>query len=298
VSDAGGTYNGSAFPATAKAVGVDGKTPVSGSFSYAYYVGSSVSGTPSATAPTNAGTYTVVATFTSSDPNYASSGTAKTTFTIKPASPMVSVTDAGGTYNGHAFPATAKALGLDGKTAVNGSFSYAYYVGSSVSGAALTTAPTNAGTYTVVATFTSSNPNYANDTARSTFTIAKAATASSNLTMPPQPSTMPMSILEQMVMDVMSLPFWSNTQTLAVLETMLWIGYSTASAQSPQLAGDLIWAEMGLTWDLILAGNQPLLLVNNPHSIALANAIDENPLYHTLPGWLLANALADRLLIV
>src|SRR5215469_12381211 len=89
VSDAGGTYNGSAFPATGTALGVDGKTAVNGSFSYAYYVGSSVSGTPSATAPTNAGTYTVVATFTSSDPNYASGGTAHTTFTIKPATPMV-----------------------------------------------------------------------------------------------------------------------------------------------------------------------------------------------------------------
>src|SRR5262249_44943806 len=70
VSDAGGTYNGTPFPASATAVGSDGKTPVAGSFSFAYYTGSSASGTPSATAPTNPGTYTVVATFTSSDPYY------------------------------------------------------------------------------------------------------------------------------------------------------------------------------------------------------------------------------------
>jgi hypothetical protein len=84
VADAGGTYNGKPFPATGTAVCVDGTTPVSGSFRYAYYVGTSASGTPSATAPGNAGTYTVVATFTSSDPRY-TGGSAQTTFTIKPA---------------------------------------------------------------------------------------------------------------------------------------------------------------------------------------------------------------------
>ena len=80
VSDAGGTYKGTSFAATGKAVGTDGTTPVSGTFSYAYYVGSSASGTSSATAPSNAGTYTVVATFTSTNSNYA-------TATPRPPSP-------------------------------------------------------------------------------------------------------------------------------------------------------------------------------------------------------------------
>jgi hypothetical protein len=84
VSDPGGTYNGSPFPATGSAVGVDGVTKVAGGFSFAYYPGSSASGTPSAAAPTSAGTYTVVATFTSSDPNY-TGGSAQATFTIRAA---------------------------------------------------------------------------------------------------------------------------------------------------------------------------------------------------------------------
>gem|GEM_PF-2757821 len=84
VVDAGGTYNGNPFPATATAVGIDGTTPVAGSFSYAYYAGSSASGTPLSTVPVNAGTYTVVATFTSNDADY-SNGSAQTTFTISPA---------------------------------------------------------------------------------------------------------------------------------------------------------------------------------------------------------------------
>src|SRR5207249_8718876 len=83
---------------TGKAVGVN-NTTVAGSFSYAYYVGGSVSGTPSATAPSNAGTYTVVATFTSTNSNYSSGGTAQTTFTISRAQPTTPVTDPAGIPN-------------------------------------------------------------------------------------------------------------------------------------------------------------------------------------------------------
>ena len=55
-------------------------------------------------------------------------------------------------YNGTAQPAVATAVGLDGMTAVAGSFAITYNGSSSV--------PVNASTYTVVANFTSSNPNY------------------------------------------------------------------------------------------------------------------------------------------
>jgi hypothetical protein len=52
----GGTYNGTAFVASGSAVGSDGSTPVAGSFTYTYYVGSTATGTPLAGAPTGAGT--------------------------------------------------------------------------------------------------------------------------------------------------------------------------------------------------------------------------------------------------
>jgi ELWxxDGT repeat protein len=83
--DAGGTYNGNAFPATATATGAAGE-PVHGNLAFTYYVGSTVSGTGSATAPTNPGTYTVVASFTSTDANYSNGMSAPVTFTITPAS--------------------------------------------------------------------------------------------------------------------------------------------------------------------------------------------------------------------
>jgi hypothetical protein len=174
VTDAGGTYNGKPFGANATAIGVDGTTPVNGNFTFTYYSGGTASGTPLSGAPSNTGTYTVVAAFSSSDTNY-SNGTAQTTFTISAATPTLSVTDAGGTYNGNPFSANATALGVN-NTPVSGSFSFAYYAGSSASGMPLSGAPSNVGIYTVVAAFTSSDPNYSNGTpAQTTFTITPAA---------------------------------------------------------------------------------------------------------------------------
>src|SRR5207237_7858786 len=49
--------------------------------SFTYYVGSSVSGSGSSTAPTNAGTYTVVAHFNTT-PNYLAADSAAVTITI------------------------------------------------------------------------------------------------------------------------------------------------------------------------------------------------------------------------
>ena len=83
VTDVGGTYNGTAFPVSGTAVGVNGQT-VAGSFSYTYYAGNSASGTALNSAPVAAGTYTVVGTFSGTDPGYTSGGTAQDTFTIAP----------------------------------------------------------------------------------------------------------------------------------------------------------------------------------------------------------------------
>ena len=167
VTDTSATYNGNPFQAAATALGLDGKTPVAGSFSFTY---NGISG-----APVNAGTYVVVATFISSDPNYSSGNIAETTFTITSAAPTLSVTDTSATYNGKSVPAVGTALGVDGKTPVAGSFAYVYYAGASASGTPLSVVPVNAGTYTAVATFTSSNGDYASGgTAQTTFTISQA----------------------------------------------------------------------------------------------------------------------------
>jgi hypothetical protein len=172
----GGTYNGNPYSAVGSAIGIDGHTAVSGSFSYTYYAAfvDPVFGAipvPIRGAPTATGSYLVTAAFTSSDPNYTSASSARTSFTIGQASPRVSVADASGTYSGNPFAASATAVGVDGVTTVSGSFSYAYYVGSSATGTPSGTPPTSAGAYTVVASFTSSDPNYTGGSAQATFTI-------------------------------------------------------------------------------------------------------------------------------
>ncbi len=109
------------------------------------------------------------------------------------AAPTLLVTDAGGTYNGSAFPARAT---VNGKSSLEGvAPTLTYYAGTYASAAALQAAvkagtahalagaPVAAGAYTVVASFAGS-PNYAAARAQATFTIAKATAAFSH----PSPS--------------------------------------------------------------------------------------------------------------
>jgi hypothetical protein len=87
--------------------------------------------------------------------------------TIKKATPLVTVTGGTYTYDGHSHPATATAAGVGGSVA--GTFTFTYNGASSE--------PVNAGTYPVVASFTSTNGNYANATGDGTITINKANAA-------------------------------------------------------------------------------------------------------------------------
>lgn len=172
-----GTYDGNAFVAVAEVPNiayVSHYVPANGTTSITYYVGNSVNGTVSTTAPVNAGTYTFVASFTSADPNYNDTASNPVTFTIAPATPTIVATRSSGAYTGGPFTATATATGVGGAT-VNGVATFTYYTGSTVAGTGTTTAPTNVGTYTVVASFTSDDTNYANaSSAPVTFTITKS----------------------------------------------------------------------------------------------------------------------------
>lgn len=99
VTDAGGNYNGQPFAATATVAAVVAgavQTPVTSlegvSPTLAYYVGTSASGMALAGAPTNAGTYTVVASFAGSA-DYESATSDPVTFTILPSPLTVTPAD-------------------------------------------------------------------------------------------------------------------------------------------------------------------------------------------------------------
>ena len=118
-SDAGGTYDGSAFAATATVAGLNGvPTPglenvvpslsyYSGTYSSVAQLGGQA---PLPGAPSQAGPYTVLASFPGST-DYATASSLFN-FAVARAVPMVAVADAGGTYGGSAFPATATVAGV------------------------------------------------------------------------------------------------------------------------------------------------------------------------------------------
>ena len=136
------TYNGSAEPATATT------TPSGLAVTFTY--------NGSSTIPTGAGSYTVVGTI--NDPNY--QGSATGTLVIAQASSSITLGNLSQTYNGSAEPATAT-------TTPNGLTVTFTYNGSS-------TAPTSAGSYTVVGTI--NDPNY-QGTATGTLVIAQASSS-------------------------------------------------------------------------------------------------------------------------
>jgi len=125
-------YDGNAHSCTGSATGLSGA--VNGSWSF------------SPASETAAGSYPVTGTFTSTDPNYLSGGTATGTLIIGAVTPTVAVTCPTVAYDGNAHSCTGSAMGLSG--AVNGSWSFS------------PASETAAGSYAVTGTFTSADPNY------------------------------------------------------------------------------------------------------------------------------------------
>ncbi len=110
------------------------------------------------------------------------SASASTTFTINQATPVVNVTDGGGTYNGSVFPATATVAGVvvgtddtPAATLEGVGLSYSYYAGTSATGTPLWGAPSQAGTYTVVASFAGSTDYGSVISQALSFTISTSA---------------------------------------------------------------------------------------------------------------------------
>ncbi|HZQ34629.1 MAG TPA: hypothetical protein VFD32_01770, partial [Dehalococcoidia bacterium] len=159
LTDAGGTFNGSAYPAMATVAGIitgvdDTPAPslegVLLGVMYEDVFSHTIVG-----APSQAGTYAVTATFPgSTDYSAVSVGV---TFVISPATPTIMVTDASGGYTGLPFAATTTIAGVVAGVddSPGGSLegvvpSLTYY---DATGSALPSAPTQLGTYNVAATF-------------------------------------------------------------------------------------------------------------------------------------------------
>ena len=167
------TYNGSTHPATAVVNGVGGDTNLSPAATLEYFAGptAGTAGTGTATAPTNAGTYTVRASFAGNG-NYDPASATKTIVIGKAAASVVITWATPQTYNGSTHPATAVVNGVGGDTNLSPAATLEYFAGptAGTAGTGTATAPTNAGTYTVRASF-AGNGNYDPDSAAKTIVI-------------------------------------------------------------------------------------------------------------------------------
>jgi hypothetical protein len=155
VTRAGGDYNGNPFEATGTVTGLEGDLSPSVTFEYEKYDGSNWSGISGA--PTDAGAYRVRSNFAGST-NYNSGSSDWTAFAINKIAATITVTRAGGDYNGNPFEATGTVTGLGGAAlSPSVTFEYEQYDGSTWSGIA--GAPTDAGDYRVRSNF-AGNANY------------------------------------------------------------------------------------------------------------------------------------------
>jgi hypothetical protein len=121
----------------------------------------SVSYNGSATTPTNAGNYPVLASFVATN-NASQNASANTTLVIGQATPALTINCATVSWDGSSHGCTASVQGVGGATP-NGTFVITYNGGA--------TLPTDGGVYPVAVTFTSGDPNYANVSGTSSLTI-------------------------------------------------------------------------------------------------------------------------------
>jgi hypothetical protein len=174
-----GDYTGAAVTATATLT-VPGGAPASSlegvSPMLRFYAGRRVTLVALPGPPTAAGTYTVVASFAGTA-DYEPAESRPLTFHILPATPVLGVCDAAGTFKGSCFSASVTIAGVCGAPAATLEGikpTVAYYAGVTASGAPLGGAPLAAGTYTVVASFPGSRNYTAAESTPLVFTISRA----------------------------------------------------------------------------------------------------------------------------
>jgi hypothetical protein len=171
VSDSGGTYTGNSFAATSATVtgtpadgtiATSGDTPLdSGTLSFAYSqnIGTDAAPVWSALpgAPADAGSYEVVAHYTSDNPNYTDADSSPVQFTIARADPVFSFSGAEATYDGQAHGATGIATDVESPNpadlSASLSLSYDWTDPTGSDHGLIAGTPVRAGSYQVLASF-------------------------------------------------------------------------------------------------------------------------------------------------
>jgi hypothetical protein len=230
--------------------------------------GDSFSGALTRLAGENVGTYAITQGTLALSSNYALTYVGAN-LTINKANPQVTV--AGGTFNydGQAHPATGTVTGVFNENL--GTPTFAYYAGTNTSGTPLASAPVEAGTYTVVASFAGNN-NYNSASKTVTITIVRGTVQSGQTA---------------------TIGFWAHSNGLNLI-TALGIDKSGNSlagqwlaAQFPNLFGSLSKATPKDVWNY----NVSLFNTTNPPKLeaqvmatALSAYVTDASLNSTKPG--------------
>ena len=168
------TYDGTGHAATGQATGLGGGSDVLSPAVTLSYSGTGTTTYPaSATAPSAAGTYQVIASFAGNS-NYVSGDSSAVAFTISKATPAVTTALASYTYDGTAHLATGSATGVGGGSDVlSPAVTLSYSGTGTTTYPASATAPSAAGTYQVIASF-AGNSNYVSGSSSAVaYTISK-----------------------------------------------------------------------------------------------------------------------------
>jgi hypothetical protein len=147
---------------------------------------------------------------------------------------------------------------VDGTTNVSGTWGYAYYAGSDTTGASLgAAAPVNAGTYTVVATFTTNDSNYSGGTVQATVVVQKAP-----LTVMVSNDIMPKGN---------NPPAFSGTLLGLLPGDVVTASYSTTATSSNSVGTDAINATLGGS---SLANDQPTIVPGTLYVVTIGQDQD------------------------
>ena len=164
-TEANRTYTASAIKANDATVTLTNNETYSGSITYTYYTNNTCTAGATTTAPTNVGTYYVQASITAQG-NYNAAKSACVNHSIVKSNTTTTLADVEKTYNKTAQAASGATskLSSNNGTISGSSYTYTYYSGAGCTEAnKLTSAPTNAGTYSVKATL-SATDNYNSST--------------------------------------------------------------------------------------------------------------------------------------
>ena len=241
------TYNGSARP-------VSVSTTPSGLSNTVTYNGSSL-------APTNAGTYTVVATIT--DSNY--QGSVTNTLTVAKAAATLTLGNTSQTYDGSPRSVTATTTPPGISTSIT-------YDGSP-------TAPVNAGSYAVVATV--SDPNYSGSTSGS----LQVAKASASVTLsglshtydgsskPASASTTPAGLTVNLTYDGFATSP-TNAGTYAVVGTINESNYSGSSSGTLEIFKASAMVQISNLSQVYDGSSKPVTVVTSPSGLSVSVTYD------------------------